>query len=399
MEEMTMSVTNAPKELFKPLQLPLRILTGPGPSNCSQRVLDALKQQVLGHLHPEILQLMDDIKAGLRYAFQTVNRLTLAVSASAHVAMEAAIGNVLERDEKLLVVKAGLWGERAADMAQRIGIHVDFFHVEPGVAFKLEDFEEAVKRHRPAAVFVAHSESSTCLMQPIEGLGEICHKYDALLIVDTVASLGAEPFFADAWGVDVVYTGSQKVLGAPPGITPMSFSPLAEKKIRSRKTPVHSFNWDMTWLGRYWNCFEAENGPRPYHHTISATLVYGLREALSLLAEEGLEASWARHHAIKAKFHEALAKRGYGFYVEQPRHRLATVSSILLPAGVDAPSLIAFAKDRYNVEISGGLGPTAGKVVRIGLMGVNATPGHVDLVLRALEEGVKHVKDRTISSA
>ncbi|XP_014215576.1 serine--pyruvate aminotransferase, mitochondrial [Copidosoma floridanum] len=380
------------KELLKPIQLPQRILTGAGPSNCSQRVLRALHQQLLGHMHPEIFQLMDEIKAGLRYAFQTSNALTLAISASGHAGTEAAIGNVLERGERILIVKAGLWGERAADMADRLGIHVDFLEPKLGVAFTLAELEEAMKRHKPNAVFVTHAESSTGLKQPLEEIGSLVHRYGGLLIVDTVASLGAEPFFADAWGVDVVYTGSQKVLGAPPGLAPISFSPLAQKKILSRKSAVPVYYWDMTLLGRYWNCFGANNGPRLYHHTICPTLVYGLREALAQLAEEGLPASWARHAAVTDKFHEGLRKRGYGFFIDDPQHRLRTISSILLPSGVDASIVIRYAMERYNVEISGGLGPTAGKIVRIGLMGVNATPGHVDLVLRALDDGIRYAR-------
>ncbi|OXU27396.1 hypothetical protein TSAR_013941 [Trichomalopsis sarcophagae] len=387
-----------PKELLKPLQLPQqRLLTGPGPSNCSQRVLRSLQNQVLGHNQPEILQLMDEIKAGLRYAFQTDNKLTLAVSASGHGGMQAAICNILECGENILIVKAGIWAERAADMAERLGIHVDFMETELGVAFGLREFEEAVNKYWPKAVFVTHSESSTGLKQPLEGLGDIVHKYGGLLIVDTVASLGAEPFFADAWGIDVVYTGSQKALGAPAGITPISFSPAAEKKILTRKSPVPVFYWDMTWLGRYWNCFDPQT-PRPYHHTISATLVYGLREALAQLAEEGLAASWARHANVTQKFHEGLARRGYQFFVKQPQHRLKTVTAIMLPNGVEAQPIIRYAMDRYNLEFSGGLGPTAGKVIRIGLMGVNATSGHADLVLRGLDDAVKYAKSCQLKS-
>ncbi|XP_016838221.1 serine--pyruvate aminotransferase-like [Nasonia vitripennis] len=390
-----------PKELLKPLQLPQqRLLTGPGPSNCSQRVLRSLQNQVLGHDQPEILQSMDEIKAGLRYAFQTDNKLTLAVSASGHGGMQAAICNILERGENILIVKAGIWAERAADMAERLGIHVDFMETELGVAFGLREFEEAVNKYCPKAVFVTHSESSTGLKQPLEGLGDIVHKYGGLLIVDTVASLGAEPFFADAWGIDVVYTGSQKALGAPAGITPISFSPAAEKKILTRKSPVPIFYLDMIWLGRYWNCFETDEPetPRPYHHTISATLVYGLREALAQIVEEGLAASWARHANVTQKFHEGLTERGYEFFVKQPEHRLKTVSAFILPSDVKAETVIRYAMDKYNLEIVGGMGPTAGKIIRIGLMGVNATSETVDLVLRALDDAVKYAKSSQLKS-
>jgi len=233
---------------------------------------------------------------------------------------------------------------------------------------------------------VVHAESSTGLRQPLEGVGDLVHRYGALLIVDTVASLGGEVFFADAWGVDAVYTGSQKVLGAPPGITPISFSPRAETKIFSRKTRLPVYYWDMKMLGDYWKCFDNTTF---YHHTISATMVYALREALAILAEEGLEKSWARHLAAKNKLHRELEKRGLEFFVKNPEHRLSTVTAIKMPLGTSGPVIVRRGMEKCNVEISGGLGPTAGKVLRIGLMGINATPDHVDLALNALDEGIK----------
>ncbi|KAJ8680114.1 hypothetical protein QAD02_015901 [Eretmocerus hayati] len=383
--------------LLRPLQLPQRILTGPGPSNCSERVLQALHHQLLGHMHPEILQLMDEIKAGLRYAFQTTNKLTLAISASGHAGMEAAIGNLLEPGDKILIAKAGHWGDRAADISTRLGIHVDFLETDLGVVFSNEELETALSKYKPKAVFVTHSESSTGMKQPLQGVGDIVHKHGAVLIVDAVASLGAEPFFADAWAVDVVYTGSQKVLGAPPGITPITFSPIAQKMLESRKRPVPVYYWDMTELGRYWGCF-GEGEPRPYHHTISSTLVCALREALAQLVEEGLNESWARHSRVRDKLHEGLHRRGYQLFVPKPENRLNTVTAIKLPQNADQKLLVRYAMDRYNVEISGGLGPTAGKILRVGFMGMNATPGHVDLVLRALDEAVEHSQRQLTSN-
>ncbi|XP_014484892.1 PREDICTED: serine--pyruvate aminotransferase, mitochondrial isoform X2 [Dinoponera quadriceps] len=332
-------------------------------------------------------QLMDDIKAGLQYAFQTRNRLTLALSTSGHGGMEACLGNLLESGDTVLIAKCGFWGERAADMADRIGAKVEFLETEYGVAFELDDLEEALKKYRPAVMFVTHAESSTGMKQPLEDVGALVHKYDALLIVDTVGSLGGEPFFMDAWQVDAVYTGSQKVLGAPPGITPVSFSPRAESKLFGRKTKPSAFYWDMRILGDYWNCF---GGERVYHHTISATLVYGLRMALTQLAEEGLYASWTRHAAAAVRFKRGLRSRGLRCYVENPRYQLSTLISIKLPDGIDDKIVAARAMKRYKVEISGGLGPTVGKILRVGLMGVNARPRTVDLVLNALDDGLKH---------
>lgn len=376
-----------PQELFEPLVVPKRTLMGPGPSNCSQRVLNALQQQVIGHLHPEMCKMMDEIKAGLQYAFQTKNRLTLAISASGHGGMEASLGNLLERGESVLIIKSGVWGERAADMADRLGLRVHILHTKLGEGFTLDQLESALKNIKPNAVFVTHSESSTGLVQSLLGVGSLVHRYGSLLIVDTVASLGAEPFFADAWEVDVVYTGSQKCLGAPPGITPISFSPLAEMKIMNRRTKVPVFYWDMTILGDYWACF---GNPRPYHHTISATLIYGLREALAQLAEESLPAFWVRHAKATERLHHGLRERGFEFFVENPENRLKTVTAIKIPPGIDGKEVTTFAMKRHNVEISGGLGPTLGKIFRIGLMGINATSGNVDLVLQVLDDSIKH---------
>lgn len=376
-----------PREVLEQLQLPVKTLTGPGPSNCSERVLRALGHQLLGHLHPETCQLMDEIKAGLQYAFQTRNRLTLALSTSGHGGMEACLGNLLEPGDTVLIAKAGLWGSRAADMAERIGASVQFLETEPGVGFTLAQLEQALERHRPAAVFVVHAESSTGMKQPLIGVGDLAHKYNAVLIVDAVASLGGEPFFMDGWGIDAVYTGSQKVLGAPPGLTPLSFSQRAEQKLFNRRTKVPVYYWDLTILGDYWACF---GNPRVYHHTASATLIYGLREALAQLCEEGLRASWSRHAAAAASLSRGLELRGLRSYVKIPQYRLSTVIAVELPAGVDGGLVSLRAMEKYKVEISGGLGPTVGKIWRIGLMGINATPGHVELILNALDEGLSH---------
>ncbi|XP_011692592.1 PREDICTED: serine--pyruvate aminotransferase, mitochondrial [Wasmannia auropunctata] len=376
-----------PKEILRPVSPPVKVLTGPGPSNCSDEVLRSLGQQVLGHLHPEICQLMDDIKMGSQYAFQTRNRLTLALSTSGHGGMEACLDNLLEPGETVLIAKCGLWGERAADMAGRIGANIKFLETAYGVPFDLVALNEALSKHRPAAVFVTHGESSTGMKQPLEGVGKLVHKYEALLIVDTVASLGGEPFFMDAWEVDAVYTGSQKVLGAPAGLSPVSFSPRAERKI-FRATNRPAYYWDMRILGDYWNCFGAPR--RAYHHTISATLVYGLRTALMQLAEEGLTTSWARHAAMAVRFRQDLRALGLESYIEDPRHQLSTVISIKVPPGIDADMLVARTMEKYKIEISGGLGPTVGKIWRVGLMGVNARTCIVNRVIAAFHDGLQH---------
>lgn len=203
---------------------------------------------------------MDEIKEGLQYLFQTKNTLTLAISATGHGGMEATLCNLLEPNEVVLIAKNGIWGERAGNMAKRYGADVRYVETEAGKAFSLTEFETALIKHRPVVLFVTHGESSTGVMQPLEGLGELCHRHNCLLAVDTVAALGGTPLFTDKWEIDAVYTGSQKVIGAPPGFAPISLSPRAEKKVFNRKTPVTVYYWDLTQLGQYWACFP--NAPR-----------------------------------------------------------------------------------------------------------------------------------------
>ncbi|KOC63256.1 Serine--pyruvate aminotransferase, mitochondrial [Habropoda laboriosa] len=383
-----LAVQKEPPEVLRTkLQLPVKTLMGPGPTNCSKRVLQSLQHQVIGHLHSEFCQVMDEIKAGLQYVFQTKNSLTLVLSGSGHGGMEACLVNLLEPDDTILIVKCGIWGERAVDMATRIGANVKIMKTEHNKAVTLEEMKIALDLYRPMAVFMVQAESSTGLKQPLEGFGELVHRYNALLIVDVVASLCGEPFFMDSWGVDAAYAGSQKGLGAPPGLAPISFSPLAEQKLFRRKSKPISFYWDLTVLGVYWKCFG--NVERVYHHTMSSTLLFGLREALAEVAEEGLQALWIRHAGAAVRLRKGLELRGIQCYVKIPQYQLSTVISIVVPPGVDDRIVVQRAMEKYKVEISRGLGPTVGKVLRIGLLGINATPKKVDLVLRALDEGLK----------
>ena len=379
-----------PQVLSVPLVVPSKTLMGPGPSNCPPSVLQSLSLPVLGHLHPECTKIMDDIKAGIQYVFQTKNELTLAVSASGHAGMEAVLCNLIEPGDKVLIAVNGIWGERANIMASRYGANVERLETTLGNNFTLQEFEEAIRLHKPVLLFVVQGESSTGVYQPLEGLGLICHKYNCLLVVDTVASLGGVPFYADRWGVDAVYTGSQKVLGAPPGITPISFSAKAQERIFARKTPVKVYYWDMTILGDYWACF---GRPRVYHHTISSTLLYGLREGLSLIAKEGIENVFNRHKLCAQRLHKGIQAMGMEFLVKNENARLPTVTAIKVPDNIDWMTVTGYAMKHYFLEISGGLGPTANKIFRIGIMGYNATNDNVDLVLKVLEEAIKYARE------
>jgi alanine-glyoxylate transaminase / serine-glyoxylate transaminase / serine-pyruvate transaminase len=367
------------------IDIPKRYLMGPGPANAYERILLAQAQPLLGHLHPPMLKIMDEIQEGLRYLFQTKSKYTLAVSGTGHAGMEAAIANLVEPGETVVVGNKGIWGERVADMADRFGANVIELKAGAGKTFGYEELKEAVETHKPAVLFLCQGESSTGVQQSLAGLGDLCEKNGTLLLVDTVCSLGGVPIFADDWKIDAIYSGAQKCLSAPPGSAPLFLSDRAVEKLKSRKTKVRSYYLDMNLVGDYWGWF----GGRSYHHTGMVSTWYGLREALAIVAEEGLEAMWERHMACHNQLWEGLSAMGCKPFVEDPKDRLATVNTIVLPEGTDAMALIKNAMDKYNVEISGGLGPTFGKVIRIGLMGANAKPATVALVLEAVEDGLK----------
>ncbi|XP_005236904.3 LOW QUALITY PROTEIN: alanine--glyoxylate aminotransferase [Falco biarmicus] len=378
-----------PQVLLRPLAVPERLLLGPGPSNVPPRILAAGSQQLLGHMHPEVLQVMDEIKAGIQYAFQTRNRLTLAISGTGHCAMEAALLNLLDRDDTALVAVNGIWGQRAADIARRLGANVHELLKPPGEYFTLWDIEEGLVQHKPSVLFITHGESSTGVLQPLEGLGELCHRHGCLLLVDAVASLGGAPIFMDQQEVDVLYSGSQKVLNAPPGSAPISFSERAREKMLRRKTKPLSFYLDMSWLANYWGC---DGELRRYHHTAPINSFFSLREGLAMLAELGLENSWERHRANCTQLCQGLCDLGLELFVKEEKARLPTVTTVRVPEGYDWKEITAFLMDNYSIEIAGGLGPSVGKVLRIGLMGCNSTSGNVDRVLCALRDALRHCR-------
>ncbi|KAB1279067.1 Serine--pyruvate aminotransferase; mitochondrial [Camelus dromedarius] len=343
-----------PEALRKPLSIPSRLLLGPGPSNLPPRVLAAGGLQMVGHMHKEMFQIMDEIKEGIQYVFQTRSPLTLAVSGSGHCALEAALFNLLEPGDPFLVGVNGVWGQRAADIGERIGARVHLMIKDPGGHYTLQEVEEALARHKPALLFLTQGESSTGVLQPLEGYGELCHRHRCLLLVDAVASLGAVPIYMDLQGIDVLYSGSQKVLNAPPGTSLISFSDKAK-----------------------------------YHHTTPIISLYSLRESLALLAEQGLENSWRQHQEATEHLHRRLRALGLQFFVKDPAVRLPTVTAVAVPAGYDWRDIVHYVMDHFSIEITGGLGPSAGKVLRIGLLGCNATRENVDRVTEALQEALQ----------
>nr|5OFY_A Chain A, Serine--pyruvate aminotransferase [Homo sapiens] len=376
-----------PKALLKPLSIPNQLLLGPGPSNLPPRIMAAGGLQMIGSMSKDMYQIMDEIKEGIQYVFQTRNPLTLVISGSGHCALEAALVNVLEPGDSFLVGANGIWGQRAVDIGERIGARVHPMTKDPGGHYTLQEVEEGLAQHKPVLLFLTHGESSTGVLQPLDGFGELCHRYKCLLLVNSVASLGGTPLYMDRQGIDILYSGSQKALNAPPGTSLISFSDKAKKKMYSRKTKPFSFYLDIKWLANFWGC---DDQPRMYHHTIPVISLYSLRESLALIAEQGLENSWRQHREAAAYLHGRLQALGLQLFVKDPALRLPTVTTVAVPAGYDWRDIVSYVIDHFDIEIMGGLGPSTGKVLRIGLLGCNATRENVDRVTEALRAALQH---------
>ena len=360
------------------LDMPPRILLGAGPSNSHPRVLAALIAPTVGHLDPTFIRVMDEVGELLRYAWQTDNAYTIAISGTGSAAMEAAFANVVEPGDRVLVAVNGYFGRRMVDMAGRYGGDVRCLEAEWGRAFRFEDIEQGLETHRPQVLALVQAETSTGVGQPLDGLAELCRAHDCLLLVDTVTSLGGAPLFVDAWGIDIAYSGSQKCLSAPSGLSPLTFGPRALDKIAGRRVPIANWYMNADLLGKYW-----AGSPRAYHHTAPMHLFYALREGLRLVAEEGLAERWARHQMIAETLWAGLEEIGLSPYVAR-EFRLPSLTTVRVPDGVDAAAVSRRLLAEYNIEIAGGLGELAGKVWRVGHMGYNARRETVAVLLRAL---------------
>lgn len=362
-----------------PLEMPERLLLGPGPSNAHPAVLQAMNTSPVGHLDPAFLGLMDEIQSLLRYVWQTENPLTIAVSGTGTAAMEATIANVTEPGDVVLVGVAGYFGNRLVDMAGRYGADVRTIHKPWGQVFALNEIRTALETHRPTILALVHAETSTGARQPLEGIGDLCREFGCLLLVDTVTSLGGVPIFLDAWGIDLAYSCSQKGLGCPPGASPFTISHRAMEKLQQRRTKVENWYLDMTLLGKYWG------KERVYHHTAPINLYYALREALRLVAQEGLANCWQRHQQTVEYLWEQLEEMGLALHVER-EFRLPTLTTVRIPEGVDGKVIAQKLLTQYNLEIGGGLGELAGQVWRVGLMGFNSRKESVDRLIEVLKQ-------------
>jgi alanine-glyoxylate transaminase/serine-glyoxylate transaminase/serine-pyruvate transaminase len=375
----TVSINDSQRLQLAPLKIPSRLLLGPGPSNAHPAVLQAMNTSPLGHLDPDFLALMDEIQSLLRYVWQTENPLTIAVSGTGTAAMEATIANVTEPGDVVLVGVAGYFGNRLVDMAGRYGADVRSITKPWGQVFTLEELRTAIETHRPAILALVHAETSTGARQPLEGVADVCREFGTLLLVDTVTSLGGVPIFLDNWGVDLAYSCSQKGLGCPPGASPFTMSPRAMEKLQQRRTKVANWYLDMNLLGKYWG------SDRTYHHTAPINMYYALREALRLVAEEGLANCWQRHQKNVEYLWDSLEDLGLSLHVER-EFRLPTLTTVRIPEGVDGKAIARQLLNEHNIEIGGGLGELAGKVWRVGLMGFNSRKESVDQLLEALKQ-------------
>ncbi|HEX9290548.1 MAG TPA: alanine--glyoxylate aminotransferase family protein [Anaeromyxobacteraceae bacterium] len=368
---------------FAELNPSSRLLLGPGPSPVHPRVLRAMSTPLLGHLDPEFLVIMNEVQGMLRAAFQTTNPFTIAISGTGSAGMEAALVNVIEPGDKVVVGVNGVFGTRMADIVGRCGGTLVKLEVPWGQVFPRERLEEALRKEgKVKALAVVHAETSTGAQQPLEGLGQLCHEHGALLVVDAVTSLGGVPVEVDRNGIDVCYSGTQKCLSCPPGLAPLTLSPRALEAVKARKQRVQSWYLDLSMIADYW-----AEGKRAYHHTAPITMVYALREALRIVLEEGLEARFARHRRHSAALMSGLAQLGCIPNAAEG-HRLPSLNCVKTPDGVEeAPIRKALLLDG-NIEIGGGLGPLVGKVWRVGLMGEGARQESVFAVLAALEQAL-----------
>lgn len=365
---------------MKPFDPPARTLLGPGPSDVPARVLQAMARPTIGHLDPAFVSLMDEVKELLRYAFRTSNTLALPVSGPGTAGMESCVVNLVEPGDKVIVCRNGVFGGRLQDMAARCGGQVVTVDDEWGRAVSPEKLEAALAANPDARIVAfVHAETSTGARSDAETLARIAREHGCLTIVDAVTSLGGIPLEVDAWGLDAVYSGTQKCLSAPPGLSPITLSERAAAKVSGRKTPVQSWFMDLSLVMAYWG----GESRRSYHHTAPINAVYGLHEALLILREEGIERTWERHRrnhlALRAGL-EALGLR----YIVPESERLPQLNAVAVPEGVDDARVRGRLLEEYGIEIGAGLGALAGKVWRIGLMGHSSRPENIERCVTAL---------------
>lgn len=356
-----------------------RILLGPGPSHVDDSVLRAMSKPLIGHLDPEFLEIMDETQMMLRRVLCTENRMTFAISGTGSAGMEASIVNLVEPGDRVVVAVAGVFGLRLAELARRNGADVVTVDGEWGRPLDPGAVAEAIEAGDTKVVAVVHAETSTGVLQPLEEIIGAAHTQGALVVLDAVTSVGGHPVLLDEWGVDVCYSGTQKCLSCPPGLAPVSFNESAMARVSERQTSVRSWYLDVGLLDGYWG------EDRAYHHTAPISMVFALHESLRMVLEEGLGARYERHERHHLALVAGLEAMGLQMQVTDPKHRLWSLNAVRVPDGVDEAAVRKRLLIAHGIEIGGGLGPLAGQIWRIGLMGASSTANNVLLVLGALE--------------
>ncbi|MFK7955171.1 MAG: alanine--glyoxylate aminotransferase family protein [Lysobacterales bacterium] len=363
-----------------------RDLFGPGPTNVPQAVLDALSAPTIGHLDPEFLALMDETSAHLRYAFATNNPLTFVLSAPGSIGMETSLVNLLEPGDKIIVCINGVFGGRMKEIATRCGAQVITVENAWGTPVDLDQVETALTENPDVSVLAfVHAETSTGVRSDAASLATLAHKHNCLSVADCVTSLSGVELRVDDWGLDVVYSGSQKCLSCVPGLSPISFSSRAVDRIKRRTQPAQSWFCDISLLMNY---YESGEKTRAYHHTAPVNSLFAIREALRQVEEETLETRWARHQGAAQHLYQRLTDAGLELVVAA-EHRLAPLTLVKVPEGIDDASVRGNLLRNRNIELGGGLGQFAGKAWRVGLMGANATVERADVLIDALLEEIR----------
>jgi len=370
---------------FRP---PERILLGPGPSNVHPRVLQAMARPTIGHLDPAFVELMEEIKSLLRYTFMTENEITFPVSGPGSVGMETCLVNLIEPGMKAAVCINGVFGGRMKDIIERCGAHPVIIEANWGSAIDPQKLEDALKANPDVKLTAfVHAETSTGARSDIKTLAEISHKHNCIAIADTVTSLGGIPVKVDEWKLDAVYSGSQKCLSCPPGLSPVSFNEKALNAIKNRKSKVQSWFMDINLITSYWG----SSSKRSYHHTAPINALYGLHEALLLIKEEGLENSWSRHKHNSEELIDGLKNLGLKTFVKE-EVRLPELITVVIPEGIDDLKVRNFLLEKHDIEIGAGLGSLAGKIWRIGLMGYSSNEENISKCLAGLKEAIEKFK-------
>jgi alanine-glyoxylate transaminase/serine-glyoxylate transaminase/serine-pyruvate transaminase len=370
-------------DVVPPISIPPRILMGAGPSASYPEALQAMGSNTLGHLDPQFIEIMGNVNTMLRRVFRTKNPITGAVSGTGTAGMETALCNLIEQGDEVIVCVAGYFSDRMRQMAERMGAKVTVLQRQWGTVFTPEEIEAALQKlSKPKLVAIVHAETSTGTLQPLEEIARLAHQYGALIVADAVTSIAGCPLLIDDWDIDVCFAGTQKCIGSPPGLAPITFGPRAMEAIYNRKTPVQSWYFDMSLVATYWG--DSGAGGRAYHHTAPSNAIFGLHEALRHTLIEGLENRWARHEMHSRALMAGLTTLGLKPFAQEG-HRLWQLNAVWIPEGIDDVEVRSRLLKKYDIEISGGLGDGKGKIWRIGTMGYSARHEYIRLVLAALE--------------